>query len=977
MKKGFYLILFVCFQHVLLGQYPPYFQSNVESGAPSNEIYWVSQDNKGFIWIGCDAGLYRFNGIRYEHFSSDELSARSATGVIQSKTTGRIYAYNFNRQLFYVEKNKLKVISNWKGLVNGLADDGKGSIWISSNEGTFKLNERNNELSFVPSSKYLKGPTQLNYSTHCISDSAGRIYYQNGSNIFIWQNGKSKKVHFASKNKTISLVLSRHSQHPWIISFNGEKIYRFIHGKYQDYKNPKLLNVLSGKKINFIYESKDRKLWIGTYTGLVCHNPKNNTTELLYDHFSFSFGIEDNEGNYWFSTLHNGLIRIPNIKVRSWRTFSQTGDVEQFTHIWSANKKVFLGGANGFITVFNTQTGTLQKHLHEPLSDMGTIYFDSKDDCLYFNKLNCIYKFKNDNFELVNKNSRPIKCILRNSQGYFILSSQGLFFASSINDSLTINNMIDQDWYRDICPSPFSSSFFAATNSGLVRIEKRGKSFKITKKYLKGKQVISICSDSQRKKIYFCSFDGSIYSLDINNKIKKIKQLGENVRVNQIRYYANRIFLVSNKGILTLNPKTQKMRLFNTSSGLASNNIRSIDFSGNLCWVAGEQLQRIPLSVFKDKKIRARILPRKILVNGKSIASNKLIEIDYNDKLTLIVDGLSYRSNGNFQFAYRIKGLNENWIKVPGEAEKIDFASLPTGNITIEIKLIDFAGQDSLNFIRYKLHVSPPFWQRWWFYVLITLSALVLASGIFRIRLKALRRKQKKELKHLRLENELSLTQQSALKAQMNPHFLFNVLNSIKGYIYDNDKKNAAKYLNDFSILVRKVLEMSAYSHVSLKEELEVLELYIRLEAMLMNDDFEYNIIIDDNVDTDNIQIPALVIQPYIENAFKHGLRHKVGSKKLSLELSFLSKEEILSIRIYDNGIGREESRKINEKNSNKYSSFATNALKQRLNLLNQKKPDLVGVEIRDVTSEETNLSVGTEIIIRIHIYEKDESNID
>jgi len=86
--------------------------------------------------------------------------------------------------------------------------------------------------------------------------------------------------------------------------------------------------------------------------------------------------------------------------VRSWRTFSQTGDVEQFTHIWSANKKVFLGGANGFITVFNTQTGTLQKHLHEPLSDMGTIYYDSNDDCLYFNKLNCIYKFKNDNFEL-------------------------------------------------------------------------------------------------------------------------------------------------------------------------------------------------------------------------------------------------------------------------------------------------------------------------------------------------------------------------------------------------------------------------------------------------------------------------------------------------------------------------------------------------------------------------------------------------
>jgi LytS/YehU family sensor histidine kinase len=242
-----------------------------------------------------------------------------------------------------------------------------------------------------------------------------------------------------------------------------------------------------------------------------------------------------------------------------------------------------------------------------------------------------------------------------------------------------------------------------------------------------------------------------------------------------------------------------------------------------------------------------------------------------------------------------------------------------------------------------------------------------LASGIFRIRLKTLRKKQIKEIQHLRLENELRLTQQSALKAQMNPNFLFNVLNSIKGYIYDNDKKNAAKYLNDFSILVRKVLEMSSHPRVSLKEELDVLELYIRLEAMLMNDDFDYKIIIAENIDENNIQIPALLLQPYIENAFKHGIRHKIGKKTLTLECNFF--EEILSIRILDNGIGREESRKINEKNTNKFSSFATNALNQRLKLLNMKKPDVVGVEIRDIFNKETNTPAGTEVFIRIHIY--------
>jgi len=96
------------------------------------------------------------------------------------------------------------------------------------------------------------------------------------------------------------------------------------------------------------------------------------------------------------------------------------------------------------------------------------------------------------------------------------------------------------------------------------------------------------------------------------------------------------------------------------------------------------------------------------LINGRSAKVKELIELNYEDKLSLIADGLSYRSNGNFQFAYRIKGLNSNWILVPGGVEKIDFASLPTGYITIELKLIDHQGVDSANVISYKLYVSPP-----------------------------------------------------------------------------------------------------------------------------------------------------------------------------------------------------------------------------------------------------------------------------
>jgi LytS/YehU family sensor histidine kinase len=200
----------------------------------------------------------------------------------------------------------------------------------------------------------------------------------------------------------------------------------------------------------------------------------------------------------------------------------------------------------------------------------------------------------------------------------------------------------------------------------------------------------------------------------------------------------------------------------------------------------------------------------------------------------------------------------------------------------------------------------------------------------------------------------------------MNPHFLFNVLNSIKGYIYENDKRNAAKYLSDFSSLVRKVLELSSVPTVSLESELEALRLYIDLEAMLLQSDFSYSVEIDDAVDVSGIRIPALLLQPYVENAFKHGLRHKAGEKRLNIFIHLLEAEELLLVEITDNGIGRKASAELNAENRGEHQSFATSAMEKRIELLNHERKDVVGVEIRD--NFEGNLPTGTTVIIRIHV---------
>jgi len=241
-----------------------------------------------------------------------------------------------------------------------------------------------------------------------------------------------------------------------------------------------------------------------------------------------------------------------------------------------------------------------------------------------------------------------------------------------------------------------------------------------------------------------------------------------------------------------------------------------------------------------------------------------------------------------------------------------------------------------------------------------------LAFGVFRWRLLALRKKQFKELKRLRLENELRLTQQNALKAQMNPHFLFNVLNSIKAYIYENDKKNATRYLSDFSSLVRKVLEFSTQKSVSLEQELELLRLYIDLEAMLLQSDFECTILVDENIDGSGTRIPALLLQPYVENAFKHGLRHKTGPKRLTILVSLSEVDGVLMIEISDNGIGRKASTLLNTQHRMDHQSFASAAIEKRIQLLNFEKKDVVGIEIRD--NFEGAVPSGTTVIIRIHV---------
>ncbi|WP_405385045.1 tetratricopeptide repeat protein [Maribacter sp. LLG6340-A2] len=216
----------------------------------------------------------------------------------------------------------------------------------------------------------------------------------------------------------------------------------------------------------------------------------------------------------------------------------------------------------------------------------------------------------------------------------------------------------------------------------------------------------------------------------------------------------------------------------------------------------------------------------------------------------------------------------------------------------------------------------------------------------------------------LNAEKKLLTLEQSMLRSQMNPHFLFNSLNSIKLYIINNEKKNAVHYLNKFSKLVRKILEASSQREITLAEELETVELYMNIENIRFSNEINFNVHIKDNIDTHNIKIPSLILQPFLENALWHGLSSKDGAKNIDLEVK-KGKNGFIEIIIIDNGVGRDAAEKIKNSKVLKRKSVGIDITKERLANFSRDYENYFHVEIIDKYNE-NNIPTGTQIVIYI-----------
>ena len=331
---------------------------------------------------------------------------------------------------------------------------------------------------------------------------------------------------------------------------------------------------------------------------------------------------------------------------------------------------------------------------------------------------------------------------------------------------------------------------------------------------------------------------------------------------------------------------------------------------------------------------------------------------------------LNYDHPEKNKYAYQLIGFDKKKVQL-GTDRVINYTNVPPDNYTLKVWASNNDGVWNETGFELKLIITPPFWATWWFK---TIVALVLVGSVFLFFRLRENRIRKEEARQTAINKQIAKIRMIALRSQMNPHFIFNSLNSIQHFITTHEKEEALRYLSKFSKLIRKILENSRQNTVSVSNELELLQLYIQLEQLRFSNKFDYHIAVDEKIDLENTEIPPLLIQPYIENAIQHGLINK--NSKGDLWLSLERNNGLLICKIEDNGIGRDKALQIEQKKVSRHVALGIKVTNERISTLSDLLDYKIEVVIEDLYksqqyAEEALQDVGTRVTISIPVKEE------
>jgi hypothetical protein len=437
------------------------------------------------------------------------------------------------------------------------------------------------------------------------------------------------------------------------------------------------------------------------------------------------------------------------------------------------------------------------------------------------------------------------------------------------------------------------------------------------------------------------------------------------------------IWICTENGVFRYLPDSQKFEIYDELMGLppgkTSNNLTLVK---NEIWLAslGALTYWNPYLLNTNLRcVPAKISGLKIFDHPKIIEADSTVLhpflLEYDQKsITFEFTCPDFTASEQITFEYFLENFSKKW-SVPSTARMATFTNLASGDYIFKVNAINAKGIKTPIPAQFRFRIKPPFWEWWSFRIIMACVFLGALRYFVNARLRKFRlentiERQKTEMqkKEAIYQKDVSEVALMALKAQMNPHFIFNALNSINQYTQANAPEKASHYLTRFAKLIRMMLNQSNQKLITLTEELHLLELYSEMESLRLGNRVTTHIEVAPNLEQDNIEIPPMLLQPYIENAFLHGFRHKPEPGLLSIKVSQTT-DELLKIEITDNGIGRAKALEIRSGESEKKLSLGTRISADRLRLMQEMYQKEATVHFEDLKDAQ-NMGIGTLVTV-------------
>jgi two-component sensor histidine kinase len=935
----------------------PYIQHyTTVDGLPSNKVNRIYQDSRKFIWFATDAGLAKYDGSKFTHYlKQDGLSCNEIEGI-KEDSFGRIWFFNLNSTLNFYYRNKIYNGTNAPFLdsliseqffIDFFEDNDKTLyFYYNFNRDVFALDSQNIVNKYKLPSVFIRYDIDPEFKPYegmvtCFINkaAAGEFYLWTLAGIFRLNNF-TEEPKLVTDKFVIAAVYPVSEKNCYVnVGFRGASRYEIRKSDFEAHLDTILNPIrLESNFISSIIEDDNGFLWIANYEeGVFVY--KDNKLIRQYDISEPEDIIKDHENNIWISTHKDGVYKVSeyiNQHIQYEGINSQDRAILDLCRhisngIWCTNgKTVFLLQNNDLFTsdFYNGQSAFDQLlQVNDSILLVGQLFknqyalkkirTDTSAKKIYFNEVSVSFS-PNKKFSLNSTGDEIITFYHENI--YFINPVE---FFSNIK-TVNIGEQIFNTFYNsnnDLCVNTRKNYIFK--NDSLMLNEKLS--------WFDDKIITDHLIINNSTELFNLEGD-SLYLLNCKRLYNLTTAFGYpiDLQIKYMDYHEPTLFIATTRNIYTcenplniLDNKTVQLQPVDISF----RNINDILFNDDLLYIASDDgLTAIPYAaIYKIKTNSPLPYFQSIQINDdQDVVDRQDIKLHGHNRINFNFSSINY-SFSPVIFSFKLEGADDKWTI--GTGTNVVYQNLPRGDFLFKLKARK-PTSDWSEPIEFGITINATLWQHPLFFV--TLSVIV--AGLFFL---LIIRRKNLQLKRQEIEHQLVLLEQKALQSMMNPHFIFNTLGSIQNYLLQSKPSEAGLYLSQFARLIRQNLNSINSAVINLEEEVDRLKNYLDLEKLRMEDKFDYHIDIDKSVESEDILIPSMVIQPFVENSIWHGIASLDEKGIISIRFS-QHDEKSLQIIIEDNGIGMKKSEQYSVKGE-KNLKLGMEMTRKRLDLLGKK----------------------------------------